>query len=112
MCSCYGGSRRAPGRGRPSTDGSRRTHRMSSTLTGPARTAAGDGVPARGAPRRRTRVLALPEARWAAAALGLFLAGLPVYLLDGPAWAWGALFAATYVTGGWEPGWAGLKALM
>ncbi|MGI5321124.1 heavy metal translocating P-type ATPase [Actinomadura nitritigenes] len=84
---------------------------MSSALTGPARTAAGDGVPAGGAPRGRTRVLALPEARWAAAALALFVAGLPVYLLDGPAWAWGALFAATYVTGGWEPGWAGLKAL-
>ncbi|WP_425549402.1 heavy metal translocating P-type ATPase [Actinomadura miaoliensis] len=62
-------------------------------------------------PRRRTRVLALPEARWAAAALLLFLTGLPVYLLDGPAWTWGALFAATYATGGWEPGWAGLKAL-
>ncbi|MEU9020253.1 heavy metal translocating P-type ATPase [Actinomadura sp. NPDC048394] len=53
----------------------------------------------------------MPEARWAAAALGLFLAGLPVYLLDGPAWAWGALFAAAYVSGGWEPGWAGLRAL-
>ncbi|QKG18782.1 heavy metal translocating P-type ATPase [Actinomadura verrucosospora] len=56
-------------------------------------------------------MLALPEARWAAAALLLFVAGLPVYLLDGPAWAWGALFAATYAAGGWEPGWAGLKAL-
>ncbi|HEU5023899.1 MAG TPA: heavy metal translocating P-type ATPase [Spirillospora sp.] len=53
----------------------------------------------------------MPEARWAAAALGLFLAGLPVYLLDGPAWGWGALFAAAYVAGGWEPGWAGLRAL-
>ncbi|MGV9320164.1 heavy metal translocating P-type ATPase [Streptomyces sp. NPDC003660] len=62
-------------------------------------------------PRRRTRVLALPEARWALAALVLFLAALPVQLLLGPAWLWGTLFAATYVTGGWEPGWAGLKAL-
>lgn len=26
-------------------------------------------------------------------------------------WAWAPLFAATYVTGGWEPGWEGLKAL-
>ncbi|GAA0238634.1 heavy metal translocating P-type ATPase [Actinomadura nitritigenes] len=84
---------------------------MSFALTRPARTAA-DGVPSGGPPRRRrTQVLALPEARWAAAALVLSAAGLPVYLLDGPAWAWGALFAATYVTGGWEPGWAGLKAL-
>ncbi|MEU2061285.1 heavy metal translocating P-type ATPase [Streptomyces sp. NPDC013455] len=62
-------------------------------------------------PRRRTRLLALPEARWALAALALFLLALPVRLLDGPAWLWGALFAATYVTGGWEPAWEGLKAL-
>ncbi|RPE27064.1 heavy metal-(Cd/Co/Hg/Pb/Zn)-translocating P-type ATPase [Streptomyces sp. Ag109_O5-1] len=62
-------------------------------------------------PRRRTRLLALPEARWALAALVLFLLALPVHLLEGPAWLWGTLFAATYVTGGWEPGWEGLKAL-
>ncbi|MGX1540977.1 heavy metal translocating P-type ATPase [Streptomyces adustus] len=62
-------------------------------------------------PRRRTRLLALPEARWALAALVLFLLALPVHLLDGPVWLWGALFAATYVTGGWEPAWEGLKAL-
>ncbi|MEV0695818.1 heavy metal translocating P-type ATPase [Streptomyces sp. NPDC050388] len=62
-------------------------------------------------PRRRTRILALPEARWALAALVLFLLALPLYLLDGPAWLWGTLFAATYITGGWEPGWEGLKAL-
>ncbi|MEV3927422.1 heavy metal translocating P-type ATPase [Actinomadura coerulea] len=80
---------------------------MTSTLAPTRSTAAGEGA----APRRRTRVLALPETRWAVTALLLFVAGLPVYLLDGPAWAWGALFAATYVTGGWEPGWAGLKAL-
>ncbi|MFD8472342.1 heavy metal translocating P-type ATPase [Streptomyces globisporus] len=62
-------------------------------------------------PRRRTQLLALPEARWALTALVLFLLALPIYLLDGPAWLWGALFAATYATGGWEPGWEGLKAL-
>ncbi|WP_329612984.1 heavy metal translocating P-type ATPase [Streptomyces brevispora] len=62
-------------------------------------------------PRRRTRVLALPEARWALAALVLFLTALPLKLLDAPVWAWAPLFAATYVTGGWEPGWEGLKAL-
>lgn len=62
-------------------------------------------------PRRRTRILALPEARWALAALVLFLLALPTYLLGAPAWLWGPLFAATYVTGGWEPGWEGLKAL-
>ncbi|MEU5614786.1 heavy metal translocating P-type ATPase [Streptomyces sparsogenes] len=80
---------------------------MASTLTEtappPVRPAA--------APPRRTRVLALPEARWALAALALFLVALPADLLGTPAWAWGPLYAATYVTGGWEPGWAGLKAL-
>ncbi|SDC08636.1 heavy metal-(Cd/Co/Hg/Pb/Zn)-translocating P-type ATPase [Streptomyces prasinopilosus] len=74
----------------------------------PAPAAAG---PRPGPPRRRTRVLALPEARWALAALVLFLLALPPYLLGAPAWLWGTLFAATYVTGGWEPGWEGLKAL-
>ncbi|MEU6050619.1 heavy metal translocating P-type ATPase [Streptomyces xanthochromogenes] len=63
------------------------------------------------APRRRARLLALPEARWALAALVLFLLALPVYLLGGPAWLWGTLYAAAYSTGGWEPGWEGLKAL-
>ncbi|MEV8454627.1 heavy metal translocating P-type ATPase [Streptomyces sp. NPDC052095] len=69
------------------------------------------GVARPAPPRHRTRLLALPEARWALAALVLFLLALPVHLLGGPAWLWGTLFAATYVTGGWEPGWEGLKAL-
>ncbi|MGW6556662.1 heavy metal translocating P-type ATPase [Streptomyces hydrogenans] len=60
---------------------------------------------------RRTRAYALPEVRWALAALGLFLLALPPYLLGGPAWLWGALFAGAYATGGWEPGREGLKAL-
>ncbi|WP_333776368.1 heavy metal translocating P-type ATPase [Streptomyces sp. IBSBF 3136] len=81
---------------------------MSSTLTRPAPPGA---APESVAPRRRTRILALPEARWAAAALVLFLIALPLYLSGAPAWTWGTLFAAVYVTGGWEPGWAGLKAL-
>ncbi|MFQ6856222.1 heavy metal translocating P-type ATPase [Streptomyces sp. 35M1] len=68
-------------------------------------------VPRAVAPRRRTRLLALPEARWALASVVLFLLALPVYLLDAPVWVWGPLFAATYATGGWEPGWEGLKAL-
>ncbi|WOX17151.1 heavy metal translocating P-type ATPase [Streptomyces sp. N50] len=62
-------------------------------------------------PRRRTRILVLPEARWALAALLLFLLALPLYLSGAPAWSWAPLFAAAYVTGGWEPGWEGLKAL-
>ncbi|WP_326769701.1 heavy metal translocating P-type ATPase [Streptomyces sp. NBC_01591] len=71
--------------------------------TGPVRDAVAAG--------RRTRFLALPEARWAAAALVLFLAALPLQLLGAPWWAWGPLYALTYITGGWEPGWEGLKAL-
>ncbi|MGP3634180.1 heavy metal translocating P-type ATPase [Streptomyces sp. 24-1644] len=62
-------------------------------------------------PRRRTRVLALTEARWAGAALVLFLAALPLQLTGAPAWAWGPLYALAYVTGGWEPAWEGLRAL-
>ncbi|MFF8951909.1 heavy metal translocating P-type ATPase [Streptomyces sp. NPDC014940] len=81
---------------------------MSSTLTRPAATGA---VREEVAPRRRTRIFALPEARWAAAALVLFLVALPLYLGGAPAWSWGPLFAAVYVSGGWEPGWAGLRAL-
>ncbi|MBK3560478.1 heavy metal translocating P-type ATPase [Streptomyces sp. MBT56] len=71
---------------------------------------AAPAVPA-AVPRRRTRVLALAEARWALAALVLFLIALPLQLAGAPAWAWGPLYAAAYVTGGWEPAWAGLGAL-
>ncbi|MEV0915751.1 heavy metal translocating P-type ATPase [Streptomyces sp. NPDC049967] len=63
------------------------------------------------APRRRTRVFALAEARWAATALVLFLIALPLQLTGAPVWAWGPLYALAYVTGGWEPAWAGLQAL-
>ncbi|MGW4706035.1 heavy metal translocating P-type ATPase [Streptomyces sp. NPDC004285] len=82
---------------------------MSSVLDQRPAPPAGERRPV--APRCRTRLLALPEARWALSALVLFLLALPVYLLGGPSWLWGTLFAATYVTGGWEPGWEGLKAL-
>ncbi|MFF4398690.1 heavy metal translocating P-type ATPase [Streptomyces sp. NPDC001480] len=63
------------------------------------------------ATRRRTRVLALPEARWAAGATALFLLALPLQLVGAPAWVWGPLYAVAYGAGGWEPGWAGLRAL-
>ncbi|MEZ0112960.1 heavy metal translocating P-type ATPase [Catenulispora sp. EB89] len=53
----------------------------------------------------------LPEVRWASAALVLFLVALPLQLTGAPAWAWAPLYAVVYVTGGWEPGWAGLGAL-
>ncbi|MGP4005403.1 heavy metal translocating P-type ATPase [Streptomyces sp. 4N124] len=83
---------------------------MPSTLTQPT---ADRTTPTRPpeAIRRRTRVLALPEARWAAAATALFLFALPLQLAGAPAWTWGPLYALSYATGGWEPGWEGLKAL-
>ncbi|MFD3486817.1 heavy metal translocating P-type ATPase [Streptomyces sp. NPDC058665] len=84
---------------------------MASTLTEPAPSRPAHATATTTATRRRTRVLALPEARWAAVSLALFLFALPFDLLGAPAWTWGPLFAATYLTGGWEPGWEGLKAL-
>ncbi|WP_328828861.1 heavy metal translocating P-type ATPase [Streptomyces sp. NBC_00252] len=83
---------------------------MTSTLTSPCADRAApprDGDTA----RRRTRVLALPEARWAIVATVLFLLALPLQLTGVPVWVWGPLYALAYATGGWEPGWEGLKAL-
>ncbi|MFI2780411.1 heavy metal translocating P-type ATPase [Streptomyces sp. ALB3] len=62
-------------------------------------------------PRRRTRVLALSEARWAGAALVLFLCALPLELSDAPVWVWGPLYALVYAAGGWEPALSGLREL-
>jgi heavy metal translocating P-type ATPase len=59
----------------------------------------------------RTKLFALPEMRWAALALGLFLAGLVAQLTGGPPWVWWGLYLACYAAGGWEPGLAGLQAL-
>ncbi|WP_328911826.1 MULTISPECIES: heavy metal translocating P-type ATPase [unclassified Streptomyces] len=70
---------------------------------------AADAVPVPA--RRPTRVLALPEARWALASLALFLLALPVRLGGGPGWLWGPLFALCYAAGGWEPALAALTAL-
>ncbi|MFH9012027.1 heavy metal translocating P-type ATPase [Streptomyces sp. NPDC017943] len=83
---------------------------MTSTLTPRP---AGRAEPARtgSAPRRRTRLLTLPEARWAAAATACFLLALPLQLTGAPAWTWGPLYALAYVSGGWEPGREGLRAL-
>ncbi|MBO4252416.1 heavy metal translocating P-type ATPase [Streptomyces griseorubiginosus] len=82
---------------------------MPSTLTErptPAPTAPPDAPS-----RRRTRIFALPEARWAAAATVLFLFALALQLTGAPAWAWGPLYAFAYAAGGWEPALAGLQAL-
>ncbi|MGY1579477.1 heavy metal translocating P-type ATPase [Streptomyces sp. MN13] len=63
------------------------------------------------APRRRTRVLALPEARWALAALIAFLLGLALDLGGAPGWVYGIPYTVAYVAGGWEPALEGLRAL-
>ncbi|MDQ3886143.1 MAG: heavy metal translocating P-type ATPase [Actinomycetota bacterium] len=62
-------------------------------------------------PPRGTRLFALPQMRWAVAALVLFLAGLAAQFLGGPSWQWWTLYLACYAAGGWEPGLAGLRAL-
>ncbi|MFI9827679.1 heavy metal translocating P-type ATPase [Streptomyces sp. NPDC051913] len=80
--------------------------RVSATLA-PSRVPA----PTRTAPPRRTRVLALPEARWALAATAAFLVALALDLSGAPAWAYGPLYAVAYGTGGWEPALEGLRAL-
>ncbi|MEU6769583.1 heavy metal translocating P-type ATPase [Streptomyces sp. NPDC046853] len=76
-------------------------------LPGPSRPRSGTAA----APRRRTRVLALAEARWAAAATAAFLVALPLQLAGAASWTWGALYAVAYAAGGWEPALAGLRAL-
>jgi cation-transporting P-type ATPase J len=60
---------------------------------------------------RRTRLCALTEMRWAAAAVVLFLIGLGLRLSGAPVWSWWAAYLACYVAGGWEPGLAGIRAL-
>jgi heavy metal translocating P-type ATPase len=60
---------------------------------------------------RRTLAWALPEVRWAVAAAVLFGSGLLSHFGGGPLWLSWTLFLACYVTGGWEPGRAGLQAL-
>ncbi|WP_345631953.1 heavy metal translocating P-type ATPase [Streptomyces thinghirensis] len=68
-------------------------------------------APVHRAPRSRTRVLALPEARWALASLVAFLLALPLDLGGAPAWSYGPLYAVAYAAGGWEPAREGLRAL-
>jgi heavy metal translocating P-type ATPase len=79
--------------------------RVSTTLT-PVRVPS----PAHPAPRR-TRLLALPEARWALASTVAFLLALPLDLGGLPWWAYGPLYALAYAAGGWEPALEGLRAL-
>ncbi|MPY45284.1 cadmium-translocating P-type ATPase, partial [Streptomyces phyllanthi] len=62
-------------------------------------------------PRRRTRVLALPEARWALASTVAFLLAFPLDLSGASAWLYGPLYVIAYAAGGWEPALEGLRAL-
>ncbi|MFF9778077.1 heavy metal translocating P-type ATPase [Streptomyces sp. NPDC013978] len=63
------------------------------------------------APRRRTRVLALPEARWALTSTLAFLLAFPLDLAGVSAWLYGPLYVVAYAAGGWEPALEGLRAL-
>jgi heavy metal translocating P-type ATPase len=65
----------------------------------------------RAAPSVPTRPFGLPEVRWATVATVLFILGLGAQFAGAPAWVWWALYLGCYVTGGWEPALAGLRAL-
>ena len=82
---------------------------MPARLLEPATTTAPAAVPA--AARGRAGLRSLPEVRWAAAATGLFAAGLITHFTSGPGWLAWVFFLACYAAGGWEPGLAGLRAL-
>ena len=65
----------------------------------------------RTAPRRRSVFWSLPEVRWAAGALALFVLGGLAQVSGAPAPVHWALYLACYAVGGWEPAWAGIQAL-
>ncbi len=60
---------------------------------------------------RRVGVLGLPEIRWATLSVVLFALALGVSAAGISSWLAGLLFAACYVSGGWEPGLEGVRAL-
>ncbi|MEZ0340787.1 heavy metal translocating P-type ATPase [Mycobacterium sp. pV006] len=59
----------------------------------------------------RSSAWSLPEVRWALIATALFAAGGVAQLAGAPQWLSWSLYLACYGAGGWEPGWAGVKAL-
>ena len=61
--------------------------------------------------RRLWGLLAVPEVRWSAVSLLLFGIGAIGQAAGAPAGLNWAFFVGCYVTGGWEPGLAGLRAL-
>jgi len=80
---------------------------MSTVSTTPAATAAS----ARPARSQWGGAFTLPEVRWAAVATVLFALGGVLQLAGAPAWMWWTVYLACYVSGGWEPALAGLRAL-
>ncbi|MCW2702948.1 MAG: metal-transporting ATPase [Blastococcus sp.] len=62
-------------------------------------------------PRWQGVFWSLPEIRWSAGALVLFLVGGIAQVTGAPAPAYWALYLACYAVGGWEPAWAAVKAL-
>ncbi|MDQ2725440.1 MAG: cadmium-translocating P-type ATPase [Actinomycetota bacterium] len=65
--------------------------------------------------QRVTRALrdlaGLSDVRWSAVAVAAFVLAVGTSASGLPAWLSGALFAGCYVSGGWKPGLAGLRAL-
>ena len=59
----------------------------------------------------RSRMWSLSEVRWAVIATGMFAVGGLAQLAGAPPWMFWTLYLGCYVAGGWEPGWAGLRAL-
>ncbi|MBF5083077.1 heavy metal translocating P-type ATPase [Quadrisphaera sp. INWT6] len=85
---------------------------MTSTLSGPASLEARPGGRVLAKPPSLISTgIRLPEVRWAALALLLFLVAWPLQLAGAPAPLWWGLYLACYLAGGWEPAWAGITAL-
>lgn len=53
----------------------------------------------------------LPEVRWALIATTLFGLGMAAQVLGAPPWLYWTAYLTCYLSGGWEPGLAGLRAL-
>ena len=83
---------------------------MSSILSSPPRADDISTAPARSRAWKLGGIFTLPEMRWAALALALFLVGGLIQLVGGPTWSWWTLYLACYASGGWEPALAGLRA--
>jgi heavy metal translocating P-type ATPase len=83
---------------------------MSTTLAGPPRIRGNTGVAPAPTSVKFAGAFAIPQMRWSALALGLFVAGGLLQLSGTPAWSWWLLYLTCYAAGGWEPASAGLQA--